>query len=461
MHILQVVIKNTSTMDFTAPVLVELKQRSPNIQLTVLFCVMDKRNILRQSRFYETIFTEYEIRQIDFLNFLRPLWRPAEGLLRRFFSGSNADKVHLHEAYEFYSLKHEVKSRIGFMIYLIRSYRFSDLTSTFMQYIATMAERYLGTIIFKPEVLLDEIAPDIILFDNRALTHFPGRDDFYAWMYKHKVKVALLPHAPHLRDPIREFCAFDEKGQSLPDFCEFWVPMKFGEPWKQIPDRRSQFRITGYPGLDSLWLERCVSNGGVFNPCIKSRNKVRCLFVLRRYIPKGVDRPPKLDPYIVDYEDVFDTLMALRRSFKELNQEVELILKPHPANNYSVLASDMMHFGFSDWRISHESIYALLAEVDMVVGLFSTVLLVPSMAGIPTVLIKTRLQEVVHSEWPLLESMYTNMQYYAPTLDGLTPVLEKALINIGSHHNSEDSVRLRRFFPDNATENVVSSLIKD
>lgn len=460
MHILQVVIKNTSTLDFTAPVLVELKRRMPDVRVTILYCVLDRRNILRQSKFYESIFAEHEVRQIDFLNFLRPLWRPVEGLLRRIFSGANADKVHLHEAYEFYCLNHRTKSRIGFMIYLLREYRLGGVTTSVMQSMATLAEKYLTVIFVKTTSILDKISPDLVLFDNRSVTQFPGRDNFYAWMYQHKVNVALLPHAPHLRDPVKEFCAFDENGESLPDFCEFWVPLRFGEPWRQLPDKRAQFQVTGYPGLDSAWLEWCIRKEGEFKPVIKSGRKIRCLFVMRRYMPKGVVRPPKLDPYIVDYEDVFDTLMALGRSFKDLRCDIELILKPHPANNYSVLASDMQYSGFSDWRISHESIYALLPEVDVVVGLFSTVLLVPAMAGIPTLLVKTRLQDVVHSEWSLLEEMYTNMKYYVPTLDGLTAVVENALSNIGSGHDAENLAHLRYYFPDNAVENILDNLTK-
>jgi hypothetical protein len=175
-------------------------------------------------------------------------------------------------------------------------------------------------------------------------------------------------------------------------------------------------------------------------------------------MPEGAVRPRALDPYIVDYQDVFGPLSALAQSLKELGQDVELVLKPHPANNYSVLAADMLHSGFSDWRISNESIYPLLSEVDIVVGLFSTVLLVPAMAGIPTVLIRTELQNVVHSEWPLLEEMYTGMEYYVSDLKELTVIIRSALEKLESGVDSEDAVRLRYYFPDRAVGEVVSCL---
>lgn len=459
MHILQIVIKNTSTMDFTVPVLIEARRRRPEVRITVLYCVLDRHNILRQSQFWDRLFTENHIQQVDFSDFLRPVFRPFEGLFRKLFSGSKADKIHFHEAWNFYLLNSRKRAYTGFVLYLMREYGWRRLLANLFQSAATFVENRVTTKLVNTEAILTRLNPDFVLFDNRSMTQFPGRDDLYAWMYRHRVKVALLPHAPHLRDPVREFCAFDEKGESLPDFCEFWVPMKFGEPWRQVPDRRGQFQITGYPGLDSAWLERCRRGFGGSKPYASPSKKIRCLFVMRRYMPQGEVRPANLDPYIVDYQDVFGPLTALARSFAELGRDVELILKPHPANNYSMLAADMAHSGFSAWSISHDPIYPLLSEVDLVVGLFSTVLLIPAMAGIPTILIRTRLQDTVHSEWPLLENLYTRLSNYVPEIEALTPALDRALAQVDSGSGNDDDSHLRQYFPDKAIDNVLCRML--
>lgn len=458
MHILQIVIKNTSTMDFTIPVLIEAKRRRPDVRITVLYCVLDRHNILRQSQFWDRIFTEYHIHQVDFFDFLRPLFRPFECLFRKLFSGSKADKIHFHEAWSFYLLISQKRVYTGFIFYLMREYGWRRLFANLFQSAATFVENRVTTKIVNTEVILTRLNPDFVLFDNRSMTHFPGREDLYAWMNRHRVKVALLPHAPHLRDPVREFCPFDEKGEMLPDFCEFWVPFKFGEPWRMLSNRREQFQITGYPGLDSDWLKQCRRGFREEKLLVRPAKKIRCLYVMRRYMPKGKVRPANLDPYIVDYQDVFGPLTALAQSFSTLGREVEVILKPHPANNYSMLASDMSNSGFSEWSISHDPIYPILSEVDLVVGLFSTVLLIPAMAGIPTILIRTDLQDIVHSEWPLLEEVYTRLSYYVPSIENLTSTLDRALeqINLGVGNN--DKSHLRCFFDDYSINEVLIRL---
>lgn len=459
MHILQIVIKNTSTMDFTVPVLIEARRRRPEVRITVLYCVLDRRNILRQSQFWDRLFVEYHIRQVDFSNFLRPIFRPFEGLFRKFFSGSKADKIHFHEAWNFHLLNSGKKGYTGFVLYLVREYGWKRLLANLLQSAATFVENRVTKKVVDTERILTKLRPDFVLFDNRSVTQFPGRDDLYSWMYRHGVKVALLPHAPHLRDPVREFCAFDEKGESLPNFCEFWVPLKFGEPWRQVPGQRGQFQITGYPGLDSRWLDWCRHGCGGKKSNTSPLKRIRCLFVMRRYMPQGEVRPADLDPYIVDYQDVFGPLTALARSFAELGQEVEVILKPHPANNYSMLAADMAHSGFLAWSISHDPIYPLLSEVDLVVGLFSTVLLIPAMAGVPTILIRTGLQDIVHSEWPLLEKLYTELSYYVQDIEKLTSTLGRALAQVDSGAGGCDEPHLRQYFPDKAIDNVLHRML--
>jgi hypothetical protein len=458
MHILQIVIKNTSTIDFTVPVLIEAKSRRPDVRITVLYCVLDRRNILRESLFWDRLFTEHDIQQVDFSSFLRPIFRPFEGLFRKIFSGSKADKIHFREAWDFYLLNGKRKSYTGFVLYLILEYGWRRLLSNLLQSAATFVENRITTFVVDTNAILTRLNPDFVLFDNRSVTRFPGRDELYDWMYRHRIKVALLPHAPHLRDPSSEFCPFDEKGESLPDFCEFWVPMKFGEPWRQVPDRRGQFQITGYPGLDSAWLERSRRGFDGKKSCARPSGKIRCLFVMRRYMPMGKVRPANLDPYIVDHQDVFGPLVALAQSFSMLGREVEVILKPHPANNYSMLEADMAHSGFSEWSISHDPMYPLLSEVDLVVGLFSTVLLIPAMAGIPTVLIRTGLQDIVHSQWPLLEELYARLSYYVPDIEKLTPTLDRVLAQVDSGRGNDDESHLRHFFQDYAINEVLNRL---
>jgi hypothetical protein len=344
---------------------------------------------------------------------------------------------------------------LGFLLFLFRKNDFSILISSLYQSIASYLESRMTSRMVDLASILPTINPQIILFDNRHLANFPGRNEIYDWMYKHKVKVGLLPHAPHLRDPVSEFCPFDEKGEWLPNFCEFWVPLKFGTPWIQIPDRRSQFYITGYPGLDSEWLTWCRDGAGSPKNIRKPQEPLRCLFIMRRYLPEGDIRPEGIDPYIIDFDDFYRPLKASLEAFKELGVDVKIILKPHPANNYTILASDLRRLGVKNWEISHESIYSLLSQVDLVIGLFSTVLLVPAMAGIPTILISTGLQKYIHAEWPLLGELYTSLRGFVANELEIKGVLREAIRQIHSGTNGEDVSVIRQYYEDGSVERVL------
>ena len=212
----------------------------------------------------------------------------------------------------------------------------------------------------------------------------------------------------------------------------------------------------GYPGLDSEWLEYLGSGGDKKSSKAKREGggRKKCLFIIRRYLPEGEERSPDLDPFIIDYNDFMQPLKMLSNGISRVDEEIELIVKPHPVNNYKVLAGDFEKAGIKYWSISYEPIYALIGEVDIVVSLFSTILLVPAMAGIPTIITNTRLQEHVHKEWDLLERMYTGMQFYLKDVNKLPETFCSVLDMIKSGDSEkyckDDINHLRYYFPDGA-----------
>jgi hypothetical protein len=457
LKILQIVIKNTSTMDFTVPVLKKLAQTRPNDEIIILYCTINRKNILRDSSFWDRIFQKYKINQMDYGDFLNPAWRPFRRAVKNFFRGSKADKIHFHEAWKIYNSTSANVSILGFLVSLVRQNTMSVLITNLYQSAISYLEHRMTPSMVNLASILPTINPQIILFDNRYLANFPGRNEIYDWMYKHKVKVGLLPHAPHLRDPVSEFCPFDGEVEALPDFCEFWVPLKFGTPWIQIPERQSQFYVSGYPGLDSDWLNWCKDGAGISRISRKFGEPLRCLFIMRRYLPQGSIRPKDTDPYILDFDDLYVPLKKMLDVFKSLKIDIRLIIKPHPANNYKILANDLERLEVKSWEISHESIYDLLPRIELAIGVFSTVLLVPAMAGIPSVLLKTKLQDVVNSEWPLIEEMYRGSCFYAENLEEIQPIIKEALESVEQSGSGGERF-LRNYFDDNAALRVINRL---
>lgn len=462
MKILQIVVKNTSTMDYTIPLFFKIKKDNPQVEIVILYCVLDKRNILRKSKYWNEFFINNKIKEIDFLDNLVFILIPFKFLLRKIFHISNSDHLSLRENYEFYCENKNSNNYIYFLKYIISEYGLKNIVVSVYNNIITKIEKLITKIIINQSSILNKISPSIILFDNRSATKFPGREYIYSWMYENKIPVALLPHAPHLRDPISEFCPFDEIGDQLPDFCRFWVPMRFGAPWKALPEKyRKQFSVVGYPGLDSSWLEKCLSDSSDQNISQADNNKIKVLYILRRYMPRGDIRVKNLDPYIIDYEDFFNPLCELVKGLNKHGKNYEIILKPHPSNNHNTLAIDMKRAGVRSWSISYEPIYSVMSQVDVVVSLFSTIYLVPLMAGIPSILVKTKLQDVVHKEWHELKNLYENISYYINDVSQISHLIIKLLNVIESKQriNNIDLNHLRRYFPDGSTEVVISEIM--
>ena len=458
-HILQIVIKNTSTIDYTLPLFGDISNKRPEVRLSILYCVFDKRQILRKSRFYSDSLKKYRVQEYDFADFLKQPYKSLSFFFRWMFSKAPADKIHIREKYRSYRAQTRGSRPVfSFMFYLFKNHSVTSLASSAIRNFLLYLERKMGPRIISLEKILPDLNADIFLFDNRAKTPFYGRDLFYKYFDQVKRPVILVPHALHLRDPVSEFCPFDEKGHPLPDYCDFWVPLRFGTPWVQVPERKAQFALIGYPGLDSQWLTFLRQKGMSAKPSRNNQScspEIKCLFIARRYVPAGETRPPDLDPFIVDYDDFFVPLKTLAEAVDRSGRNVKVIIKPHPSNNYTMLAGDIRKIGLKNWAITYEPVYALLGEVEIVVSLFSTILLLPAVAGIPTIVLNSKLQQHVHQQWDLLREIYMGMRYYVENVEQLPKIFCDIVTEIGTGGNgkavSHDIDHLRKYFPDGAT----------
>ena len=76
LHVLQIVIKNTSTLDFSLPVLWGIRNRLPKAKISILYTFLNKDQILRGSEYMSDFCAENNINQYDLCDFLnRKLYR--------------------------------------------------------------------------------------------------------------------------------------------------------------------------------------------------------------------------------------------------------------------------------------------------------------------------------------------------------------------------------------------------
>jgi hypothetical protein len=428
-HIVQIVIKNTSTLDFTIPLFWHIKNHHKNVRISILYCVFDRKEILRNSFFFTDFCREYDIQVYDFSDFLK--WN--NPLLKSVLKSVRNDRM------TFFEIKNKLKNiNIG---------AFVDLTKLILYKVKLIALR--RSINFSS--ILPKISPDVVFFDNRNDTSFVGRSEIFSYLYNYKPPTYLIPHAPHMRDPISEFCSFDERGDELPDFCYFMIPFKYGTPWIGREEKKEQFFVSGYPGLDSDWLQYC----GKIDSESQNKDAINLLFIIRRFLPEGVKRTADTDIFIIDYEEFIGPLRLIKNSILKSGKNIHLIIKPHPANNYRELESVMKLEGIKSWEISHEPMYGLLSKVNVVCSLASTVLLIPAMANIPTIIFNTKLQKQIHSEWGRLKDLYTNMHFYLNKNNKFQSVFFEIVNNIDKEYNEKI---IRELFEDSSSKNIVNKL---
>jgi hypothetical protein len=428
MNITMLVIKNTAALDFAAPILCKVREERPDANVSVVYCALSRRKFLRRSKFFDSVLSKSGVRQYDFADFLRPPYRSFAGLWRRMCSKSGRDSS-------------PWDARLGRLPGGRRVAR----------YVRNSLKRLEDALTCRAEVqqVLPSLAPDVVLFDNTIVTRFHGRDKFYAFLAEAQKKVVLLPHAAH-HASVTAFAPFNETGEALPDYCEFWMPFKFDRTWEALPERKSQFAYVGYPGLDSEWLRRFKPNG----PRPPDNGPLRCLFIIRRFQRKGEARID--NDFIYSYDEFLHYLTLLKAALEEAGTDVEVIVKPHPSNDFEALKAVFAESGISRWRITHDSIYSGLAEVDFVISLYSTILFVPAMVGIPVVLLHSSTQSIVHQE-ETMEQLYTGLRFYLedptelPARLGEVVDLVREQRRQGEIVCTRDIEHLRQFYPDGAT----------
>lgn len=438
MNILMLVIKNTAALDFALPLLWKIKRQIPQASVSVLYCTLSRKEILRESRFYSDMLRQCGVSQYDFADFLQAPYVVLQGLWRRLCSKSNWDSPPWERR--------------------LRWFPGGRLAAYYMQHSLNRLESFLNHKVSVQQIL-PSLSPDIVLFDNTIVTRY-GQEHFYKYFSSVRKKVVLLPHAPH-HSSTTAFTPFDEEGDELPDYCEFWMPFKFDRTWERLPERKSQFAYVGYPGLDSEWLEQFKLGNhprSTDKPRASSfQEPLKCLFIIRKFLPKGQTRDPDVDAFAYDYTEFSYYLSLVGTALKNAGVDIELIIKPHPSNDFQTLRDVFAESKIPNWHIAQDSIYAHLSECDFVISLYSTILLIPAMVGIPTVLLNSRIQSVVHQE-DTMKQLYTGLHFYLENPEDL-PVRLKEVIEIASERRhtggtvwNKDSEHLRYFYPEGAIQ---------
>ncbi|MBI9044555.1 MAG: hypothetical protein JEZ06_08720 [Anaerolineaceae bacterium] len=418
MKILIVLLKNTAPLDFIIPVLNELNH-DENTEINILFCDLSKFTFLRKSEFYSDFFREKKINDFDYLSFSSIKCKLIINYLRKLYSRSHYDSESTSK----------VKLRIERLIY----------------------NQIITTINFRN--IIDVIGPNVILLGNTDSKNKLGINEIIHSIHDKRIRTILLPHAPHHRTTTIITPFYKEKNWILPEFCEYWMPFIHDQTWKNIPNKKRNFKYIGYPGLDHSWLTLLKEN----NKIVNNNQQLKILFIIRRFDSKNNQNDNTKD-FIYSYSEFINVCNLVNKSLKNLADDYKIIVKPHPSNDYSELNKIIFEQGFNEWELTYEPIYSFIGNTDLIISMYSTIHLVPAIAGIPVILLSSSIQEIAESDDKIKE-LYHGMQFYLKDNNKLGDTL-RGIININRvSPPSPDIKHIRNFFPDLAITRSINRIL--
>lgn len=429
MKILKIVQSNTSTLDTVLPFLWYVKKKNPTFDVSILYCASNKDQIIRDTNYINEFCIKNKINQYDLsdflcFNFIKPIWK-------RIFKNSPNDS---------YSIK-KIFSK--------------DFKITDFKYIGVSLRKKIEIFLHKDcflnkKYLSNLINSDIVLFDVREKSRFVCREIIFDSLYKFKPLTFLIPHAPHDITPYSELTTFDEKGEVFPDFCRYWISFKYSKSLDKYKNRTKDFFQFGYPAFDSLWMNSIKKINS------KKNNKKRCLILIRNFYEKN--KPiPNGEFFTVSYNSNLELLNRVQRSVKNLDFEIEFIIKPHPKASIVRVKKLLLDSNLKNCKISYEPFFKQISNIDLVISSFTTSLLITQFQSIPTIIVEDYVQEYVN-KWKILKDLYKGLSLYLKPEDDLEKKIKTGLLN---YDFKNDLNHLRSYFSDGNLKKSWDLILKE
>jgi len=198
---------------------------------------------------------------------------------------------------------------------------------------------------------------------------------------------------------------------------------------------------------------------------LEKKTQYQCLYIGRKFLSKGVYKPEGFDAFTLEYDEVYSDFSLIKKAFAQSGKDIKLVVKPHPSSNFLELKKLIDDVGIKNYTISHETFYGLLNNIDFCISPFSTSILIPAMAGIPVIILNSKLQDYVHNKWGKLKEMYTGMSYYLNNNDDMGQYISEIILKLENDEfiidNEEtlfDIAYLRNYFRDNAINRAIERL---
>lgn len=407
------------------PVFWKMRDLWPQANIQVFYCCTHKGQFLRNASFYSELLCHWKIQELDLLRFARiPTF--VKRYLKKFILDTHLDSGD------------GIFKKVAVLDFFRRAIRFVS---------KLMVEWSLHVSAFQKA--LDS---DIFFWSPRV-----GLSDEAKWVWKHlslKGKPCIFyPHGPYYSAgsyriplPPNGKMATDK---DLRPTDEIWYPHLADDVSISYPKNKERCFYSGYPGLDSEWLlfmrKSCRRE-------LTSRDErfLRCLFLIRKF----EDRPEH--DWIFQTEEFISICREVVSGLRASEEKVELIVKPHPINDYTKTEEVFDSLEYPHWKITYNPVYQEVVNSDLVVSVPSTSNLIPIMYGLPVVHMDCSVMQTFY-RWKGMKELYpANLQFYAPTKKQIANKVREAVRFSAKAKRSEeiplmqisDLEHFRSQFPD-------------
>lgn len=431
-----VVCKNISELDFLLPVVWRMRRLWPHTEIVILYASHAKSQILRECTFYSEGLRDFGATELDMLDSV-PWSAGAARLLGQCVLRSNWDYR---------------ETRNGPMAGAIDRGR-----RAIAGRLATWADRR-----FDAGVLRRRAQAPILFWPHRsAMMHASGT--VWRALGSGSRTIIHYPHGPYysggsFRIQLPPDCR-DAKDGDVPRNHDVWYPHMADNVADAYPEDRERFFFSGYPGLDTAWLEYVRSLHGLRSGAAE-RGCLNCLFLIRKFEESGTDE------YAFRPRELLALCSKVSQGIRECGRKVRMTVKPHPSNDYPATRALLNSTGAADWDITYDPVYLASVKSDLVVSVPSTSNLIPALLGLPTVLLNCSVKEVF-DRWAGMRRLYPDsLQFYAPSLDDIPRKIAEASAFAWDHPRAQgipvmptnDVAHFRREFPDGMLESIEARL---
>jgi hypothetical protein len=426
MNILHVVIKNTSSIDFTLPIFWYLRKKNPDVNITILYCVLDKEIIVPKKTYYNKVLEDLSVSQLDLIDFVK-------------YKHSHFFKFFSHA--DLYSSSEDIKKSI---------YKF---TLHLMLVAIRKFFKFFISIFINMEIVSNKLKADIILMDNRNGVNFIGDKKLFKYFFETLNKpIVILPHAPHYVDQYFSHVPVNPFGMGMYKKCDIWMPFLPATPAQKHLELEKQLFYSGYPGFDSSWINKNKSKNKS-----KNKNGITVLYIGRKFFDKNKIRSDGCDFVTMDYSDVLNELNAIHDSLVIDNCNYLFVYKPHPSSSMTLVKKVLNDSRINNYKVGNDAIYSFIGCVDLVISPYSTALFIFAISNIPTIILQSKMMNDVMIRWKDLSDLYGKMSYFTD-IKNIDGVIKDVFNNV--NYSKKDIAHLRKYFPDNNLSIIAARLQK-